>query len=151
MNENPTRPCSRPFAEELLSGYLDGALPQKDAQRIRLHLEDCPTCHTLYTELSTLRQAALTTQFKAPARDQWPELPQTRLSWLSRSLGWTVVLTWLLAVSGFALWRFLAQADNPLEIFLVLGLPGGLALLLGSVLLDRVRELKSDRYRGVHR
>ena len=56
-----------------------------------------------------------------------------------------------MVVTGLAAWRFITQAGDPLEIFLALGLPGGLLLLFVSVLMDRLRDLKTDRYRGVHR
>ena len=62
-----------------------------------------------------------------------------------------MLIAWIAVVTSLALWRFLSQTGDPLEIFLVLGLPGGLLLLLASVLMDRLRELKTDRYRGVHR
>ena len=32
------------FDEALISGYLDGELTQGDAQRVRVHLEDCAVC-----------------------------------------------------------------------------------------------------------
>ena len=54
-------------------------------------------------------------------------------------------------ITVYALWRFFADTGDPLEIFLVLGLPGGFVLLFLSVLIDRLRELKTDRYRGVQR
>ena len=143
--------CIRSFDEELISGYLDKALPQMDSQRVRLHVEDCDACRTLLGELRTLREAAMSTRFKAPDAERWPELPRTRSSIFSRSVGWVVLISWLLVTSGLALWRFLAEAGDPLEIFLVLGLPGALILLFASVLVDRLREAKTDRYRGVHR
>ncbi len=143
--------CARPFDEELLSGYLDGALPQAASQRVRVHLEDCGDCKRLLAEMKTLREAARSTHFEVPAESEWPELPQGRMSWLSRSLGWTVLIAWALVVTAIALWRFLSNHDDPLEIFLTLGLPGGLVLLFVSVFLDRLRDLKTDRYRGVHR
>lgn len=143
--------CERSFDEALLSGYLDHALPQAEAQRIRVHIEDCAACQGLYEELVALREAARTTLFQEPEEAEWPELPKTRLSRFSRSLGWMVVVSWLIVISALALWRFFSQAGDPLEVFIVLGLPGGFVLLFVSVLLDRLRELKSDRYRGVHR
>lgn len=143
--------CARSFDEVKLSGYLDHALPQGEAQKVRIHLEDCAHCRTLFEELRTLRETARSTAFKAPADDQWPELPKTRASWVSRSLGWVVVVAWLAVVVVLALWSLLSQAADPLEVFLYLGLPGGLLLLFVSVLLDRLRELKTDRYRGVQR
>ncbi len=143
--------CTRSFDEELISGYLDGALPQVQSQKVRLHVEDCGACRNLLTELETLREAAMSTRFLSPADDEWPELPRTVPSRFSRKLGWVVLAAWFLAVTGLALWRFFTQAGDPLEIFLVLGLPGGILLLFLSVLMDRLRALKTDRYRGVHR
>ncbi len=143
--------CSRSFDEELISGYLDGALPQVQSQKVRLHVEDCGACRNLLTELKTLREAAMSTRFKSPDDDEWPELPRTVPGRLSRRMGWVVLIAWLLVVTGLALWRFLTQAGDPLEIFLALGLPGGILLLFVSVLMDRLRDLKTDRYRGVHR
>lgn len=143
--------CTRPFDEELLSGYLDGALPQAQAQRVGLHLEDCGDCRRILDEIKTLREAAMETRFRVPADDSWPELPRTRPSWLSRSLGWTLLVAWAVVVTVVAVWRFVSNTGNPFEVFLGLGLPGGLLLLFISVLLDRLRDLKTDRYTGVHR
>ena len=145
------RNCTRSFDEELISGYLDGALPQVDAQRVRLHVEDCSACRALYEELRTLRETARTTRFSGPDEDEWPELPKTRPGRFSFSLGWVVIIAWVLVVSGLAVWRFLAAAENPLDVFLVLGFPGGILLLFVSVLIDRLKALKTDRYRGVQR
>ena len=146
-----SRSCERSFSEVLLSGYLDHALNQAQAQKIRVHLEDCMECSGLYEELRTLREAARSTTFVEPDESVWPELPTTPASRFSRSLGWLLVCGWLVTVAGLALWRFLAAAGDPLEVFIVLGLPGGFVLLFLSVLLDRLRDLKSDRYSGVHR
>ncbi len=143
--------CTRSFDEEMLSGYLDRALPQAETRKIRIHLEDCEGCRSLYNELKMLRDAARDTSFREPEENAWPELPKTRFGFLSRSFGWTLVVSWLIVVTAYALWHFFAETGDPLEIFLVLGLPGGVALLFLSVLVERVRELKNDRYRGVHR
>ena len=152
MKENtPTSTCTRPFDEALFSGYLDGTLPQQDAQKVRLHVEGCAHCASLFTELSTLRESAMSTHFRMPSDEVWPELPQTRASRLTRSTGWFLTLSWLVLVTGLSLWSFLSSTGDPLEIFLVLGLPGGFVFLFVSVLLDRLRDLKTDRYRGIQR
>ena len=139
------------FNDELLSGYLDGTLSHREMQRVRLRLESDPEARQLYDELRALRETALTTRFQPPSDEAWPELPATRVSRLSRSLGWLLIGSWLAVVTVLSLWRFLSQTGNPLEIFLVLGLPGGFVLLFFSVLFDRLRSLSSDRYRNVHR
>lgn len=43
--------CGRMFDDALLSGYVDGALPQMDEQLVRVHLEDCETCRKIVTDL----------------------------------------------------------------------------------------------------
>ena len=144
-------PSSQPFDEELLSGYLDGTLSHRELQRVRLYLESDPETRRIYEELRALRQTALSTRFVPPPAEEWPELPKTTGSRLTRSVGWMLLVSWLLVVSGLSLWRFLSQTGDPLEIFLVLGLPGAFALLFLSVLFDRLRSLKTDRYRDVHR
>lgn len=141
----------RPIDEALLSGYLDGTLSQAESQRVRLLIEDDAEYRALYEDLQAMRAAAATTRFVEPEDDAWPEWPRTKGSWFSRSLGWVVIVAWLVVVSGYALWHFLAETGDPFEIFLVLGLPGGFVLLFISVLIDRLRELRTDRYRGVHR
>ena len=146
-----TSPCTRPFDETLLTGYLDQALPHRQTQRVRLHLEDCPTCKAMLDEMGTLRQAALDTRFLVPDDDGWPELPKSRISALSRSAGWFLVIGWMSIVSGLSLWHLVAETGDPLTIFLVLGLPGGVALLFLSVLRDRLQDLKTDPYREIHR
>ena len=85
-------PCGRRFSEELLSGYLDGALTQGEDQRVRLHLEDCAACRALYAELRTMRETTMKTRFVLPADDQWDERPRSSLSRLFRGTGWTLTV-----------------------------------------------------------
>ncbi len=144
------RPRS-PITEELLSGYLDGALPQGDTQKIRIAIEDDEDVKALYRDLEAMRDAAGSTRFVEPEDDAWPELPRSKSSWFSRSLGWGLLTTWFTVVTVYSLWTFISQTGDPLEIFLVLGLPGGFVLLFISVLIDRLKDLKTDRYRGVRR
>lgn len=143
--------ASPPFDEELLSGFLDGTLSHREMQRVRLLIESNEEAGRIYEEMQALRETALATRFMPPAEEAWPELPATGVSRASRYLGWILLCTWLAVVTGLALWRFLSQTGDPLEIFLVLGLPGGFVLLFVSVLLDRLRSLPTDRYRNVHR
>ena len=49
------------FDEALISGYLDRELTQGEAQRVRLHLEDCAECRSLADEITRLREATMAT------------------------------------------------------------------------------------------
>lgn len=139
-----------PIDEELLSGYLDGALSQLETQRVRLGLEQDPELLLSFRQLRLLREAALSTRFEAPAEPDWPELPQSPPSRASRLAGWLLVVGWGLMMLFIGIYELLS-GHSWLEIVLFLGLPGGLVLLFLSVLLDRLKSLKNDKYCGVER
>jgi predicted anti-sigma-YlaC factor YlaD len=143
--------CPTGFDETLLSGHLDGELTQAAGQRVQLHLEDCEHCRRLFGELAAMREAAMSTEFKNPDDRQWDERPQTRTSFALRGVGWLVVVLWAIGLSGFALWHLWQGTDNLGERVLVFGGLSGFALLFVSVLLDRVRTARTDRYREVEK
>lgn len=141
--------CPIGFDEILLSGYLDRELTQGETQRVRLHLEDCPSCRALLAELTRLREATRTTPFRPPADDQWDERPRGAASFLARRAGWTLIVAWLGAITVFAVWQ-LARAPEDLWVKVaVFSLAAGPVLLFLSVLADRLRTLRTDRYRRV--
>jgi predicted anti-sigma-YlaC factor YlaD len=141
--------CPRPFDESLLSGYLDQALIQLDEQRVRVHLETCAECRATLEELAALRQAARSSRFQLPRDEQWRELPRTTASrWLRRA-GWLLLALWLAAST--TLGAFALREAPPWLAGLVLAGLGGLALLLASVGLDRLRDLRHDPYREIEK
>lgn len=144
-------PCGRRFDEELLSGYLDGVLTQRDRQRVALHLEGCAHCRAELAELGTLRTAARDTAFAIPADDDWGELPRTPAGRALRFGGWTVLGIWLVMVVGFGLVELMRSTVPVWERVAVAGAVAGLGLLLLSVLLDRLHTLRHDRYRKVNK
>lgn len=140
-----------PLDEVLLSGYLDGTLSQLDSQRVRLGLESDAVLLQSFRELRLLREAALSTRFTEPAEIDWPELPQSLPSRYSRLAGWLLVVGWLLLLLVIGAGELMSGRHGWLELVLFLALPGGLVLLFFSVLLDRIKSLKTDRYCGVER
>lgn len=143
--------CGRRFDEALLSGYLDGMLAQGERQQVELHLQGCARCRELLDGMAALRGAARGSTFALPPDEQWSELPRTAGSRALRLGGWGLLLVWLGAVtvlllvqlvrSGLPTWQWLAGG----------GAVAGFVLLLASVLLDRLHDMKTDRYRRVHR
>ena len=139
------------FEEAMLSGYLDGELTQADQQRVRLHLEDDPVARALVAEMRRIREAARTTDLAAPGDEEWDESPRTsRSHWLRRS-GWFLVIGWAIALLGLALWGLFFGPDAWWEKLLAVTVVAGPVLLLLSVLVDRMKVMKHDRYRRVER
>jgi predicted anti-sigma-YlaC factor YlaD len=148
---DPRSNAVTPFPEELLSGYLDGALTQQEEQQVRVHLERSPEARRLLDQLAALRGASRSTSF-APAEDrQWSEAARTPATTVARRLGFALLATWLLAAVGIALYEASRQATSMTwwEATLLVTGVGGALLLFGSVLADRLRDLRVDRYRRV--
>jgi len=91
------------------------------------------------------------TTFETPPDDQWNELPVTPASGALRKLGWWLVIPWMALVTAWGLWEAWRGSAGVLERVLVFGGIGGLVLLFLSVLLDRLRNAATDRYREVNR
>ena len=68
-----------------------------------------------------------------------------------RRAGWLLVVVWILGAGGMAIQGFVEGEESWIEKLLVLSLLGGGVLLFVSVLLDRLKALKTDRYRGVEK
>lgn len=139
------------FDEALLSGYLDGELTQAEEQRVRIHLEDHPDARRLLEEMRTMRDATRGTRFETPEDLQWDERPRGPLSRWFRSFGWFFVVIWLVGVGAYGVWQFATSPEDLVSKLLVVGSVGGFVLLFLSILLDRLRDLKTDRYRRVRK
>jgi anti-sigma factor RsiW len=144
-----TERCPSSFDETMISGYLDGELTQADDQRVRIHVEDCAHCNALLDELKAIREAAMSTQFVQPDDEQWNERPRGRLSIATRGFGWILGIVWIFTVTAFGLWQFWRAPDSLFEKLLVFGGITAFALLFISVLVDRIKTARTDRYREV--
>jgi anti-sigma factor RsiW len=142
-----------PFAEELLSGYLDGALTQQEEQRVRLHLERSAEARALYAELVAMRQAGRSTPFPPAADVQWNESARSAGSALARRLGFTLlglcVVLWVVAAVVAVAWEGAREPLAGLPGAMIAAGAGGALLVFVSVLADRLRDLPVDRYRRV--
>ena len=141
----------RSFDESLLSGFLDGALTQSDEQKVRLHLEDSVEARRVLEELRSVRVLTLDAEFAAVPDDQWDERPRGAVSSASFRVGWLLMSIWIIVSAGVGLWLFAIGPDHLLSKIVVFTGLSGVGLLFLSVLTDRIRRLRSDRYRGVER
>ncbi len=139
------------FDEALISGYLDRELTQGDDQRVRIHLMECARCRALADELTNIREAAMSTSFPVPDDRQWDETPRSGLSTFLRNFGWTLLVLWVVGLSGFMLWHLITDGEDLVEKLLVFGAWLGFGLVFLSVLMDRLKSYKTDRYRGVEK
>jgi hypothetical protein len=143
--------CGRSFAEDLLSGYVDEALSQGDDQRVRIHLEDCADCALLVQDMKENREVTMTTQFKTPTDDSWDERPRGMTSTLSFGVGWFLIALWILSTASFGLWQLATGPEDLLAKLLIFSGLFAVGLLFLSVVIDRLKTLRTDRYRKVQK
>jgi Putative zinc-finger len=143
--------CGRRFDEALLSGFVDRVLTQADEQSVRVHVEDCAVCRREVEEMSRLKEVTMSSQFKMPADHQWSEAPRGGTSRLAFGVGWSLIVVWLAGVTGFGLWEFWTSDGPILGKLIAVAVPSGIVLLFLSVLIDRLKAMRTDRYRRVQK
>jgi anti-sigma factor RsiW len=140
------------FDEVLISGYLDGELTQQDAQRVRLHLEDCAGCRRIADDLRTMKEATLTTRFRVPEDTQWDERPRGAVSRILHDAGLLILAAWVVGIAAYLVWGIASDAESfTFENVLVFGLLLAFGLVVLSALVDRLRVRESDPYRKVRK
>ena len=138
--------------EVSLSGYLDNELTQQESQRIELHLETCAHCRQVLEELREAQQAAQKLELAQPSHEEWRHMESHILEKSTRGLGWVILIVWSIITAAYAIFQFAMSPSEPLfEKILVFGLFLGIALLFLSVLSERIRESRTDRYKGVQK
>jgi hypothetical protein len=136
--------------EVYLSGYLDRELTQQDRQPVENHLRTCERCERLLEELREAKKAAQGLDMKQPAEEDWKLMEAHILERIGQGLGWSVLLVWLVVTIAYCLYQYGTSPQEPLfEKILVFSLFLGFGLLFLSVLSQRIRERRTDRYKGV--
>ncbi len=142
--------CDR--IEVSLSGYIDDELPQQQRQMIAHHLETCERCRGLVEELREIRERTAKMELGHPTGGEWRSVEKNIFQSMSRRLGWIVVIVWTAVTTGYGLFQLAITPDEPLFAkILVFGFFLGFGLLFLSVLSERVRESRTDRYKGVEK
>ena len=135
---------------ELLSGYIDGELTQQQQQRVQVHCERCVKCAGELERLEELRREIGKSRLSPLGEDIWREHMNESTVRVTRGIGWLIFVAGLLAAGGFAIYEFIIDSSVPLHMKIISALIwGGLAVLLASVIRQRLIERKSDKYKDV--
>ena len=133
-----------------LSGYVDGELTQQERQRVELHCQDCTICRTNLEELISLKQRVASGRLSITGEDNWRENMDKPEVQTPRSLGWILFIAGLLVAGGAFVVAFVTDDGTPIWAKLMfVAIYGGLAILLYSVLRQRLIEQKTDKFKDV--
>ena len=142
----------------LLAGYLDGELTPDESERLKSHLSHCSECRD---ELTEMRELEGVTEAMKREIDTLPDVFWDRY-WLSiynrteRGLGWLFFTFGATLLIGFGLWHLATNlwldASAPLVVRIgTASLAAGFALLLMSLVRERIRTWRHDPYKEVKR
>lgn len=135
-----------------LTGYLDRELTQQEVQRVEVHLSACSRCQAVLGELRRAKEMAGSLQIQQPSAEEWQIMESRILESTTRKLGWIILVVWLGATCAYGLYQLAVSPSEPVAAkILVFGLVAGFGLIFFSVLMERLRELRTDRYRGVQK
>ncbi len=134
--------------EVLISGYLDGELRADDRQRIEAHLAACPACRREYAVMKSLAAgtAAAFTGEDLPM-EAWDRFLDGVYNRLERKSGWIILILGMIALCAYGIVLFFTEDEISLLAKTLITVPVvGAVVLFISVLRQRIRAAKTDRY-----
>lgn len=145
--------------EPLLSGFIDNELSQSESQRVALHMKRCEKCSALLAELESMN-ADIKEAVKASGGHTQAEIDKLDAllkdqpsKWIG-TVAWSLIILGALIIGGFMIWELglALWQDTTQPVWLrasIAGLYIGFAGLFVMVLRQRIKSLKTDKYRKV--
>ena len=142
--------------KDMMMGYLDNELDREQKARFEEHLKGCPECKQELEGFKTLKSITDDVAFAEPEDRLWKDYWNNVYNRMELGIGWiifSIAAIILLIFGGFHLIEDVIKnpgVECTLKIGLVL-LVIGLAILLVSVLRERLYFWKRDRYKDIER
>lgn len=140
--------------EVLISGFLDDELDPAQQRVLHEHVQSCSCCRR---ELDSMKRLVRCTgeTFRAaePPPVLWDDFLEGIYNRIERRTGWLLLNIGLVALAIYGAILFVSEPwATPLVKLLMIVPSAGLILLFVSVLRQRLRAARNDRYsREVHR
>jgi len=139
---------SHALGPEELMRFLDDELPADRRAAVEAHLEECTECRRDYVVFSKMKGEL---RSMAMENGTGPSLWDTLGRQLVRPTGWLLVIVGALALAAWGVYSYVRSPEDLWTKLATGALVIGFVLLLLSAILDRVKDLRTDRYREVER
>jgi predicted anti-sigma-YlaC factor YlaD len=142
--------------KELISSYVDNELDQEQRSLVEAHLEQCPECRREYREMVKFEEVMDKMTLKQPPREAWKTYSESVYNRVERGIGWILLSIGamiLLFTGGYQVVKgFIQDPSIPLimKVGIVAGL-GGVAILLVSLVRERLFVSKRERYKEIEK
>jgi len=133
-----------------LNALIDNEIEEGDVAPMISHLESCYRCREEYVQLLSLQKKMKGAPIPQPRKVWFEELPRRVLRRTTGMAGRIFFIGSYVLLLGYSLYHLFASQDADLFVKLVIaGTAVGFFVLLGVSISDRLRESKTDRYKGV--
>ncbi|NQZ10560.1 MAG: zf-HC2 domain-containing protein [Algicola sp.] len=136
---------------DLISGYIDHELTQQQQQKVELHLDGCDECRKLAEQLTQMQKTVGQFKYPEPSEAQLERIMSDPLAKQARHGGWLLLIGAAVVVFAMILFEIFNEPGTPWYIKVLFGCAiGGVSLLFGSVLRQRLLARKTDKYKNVN-
>jgi predicted anti-sigma-YlaC factor YlaD len=133
-----------------VQALVDNELSEIEIDQVMDHVQSCYRCRGEYTELLKLQKKMKGLAYPEPPKEWFETLGKKPARKASSLLGQILFIGSYVLLFGYALYSLFTDSGEGLFIKLVFGgIVLGILFLLGVTVADRVRESKTDRYKGV--
>jgi Putative zinc-finger len=136
----------------MLVGLIDDELMPEEINDVNKHLNRCEQCRQEFDEMAELSEKLGLPSFKEPEDEVLEQLWKSPYSHFVRNAGIVLVIGGYLALVGYALYEFMInKSEETFSKIAIAGLIIGFLIILGSVIRERIKTYKTDRYKEVKR
>lgn len=136
----------------MLVGLTDNELTPEEINDVNKHLNRCKKCRKEFDEMKEMSGKLGLPSFKEPEDEVLEKLWKSPYSRFARNAGIVMVIGGYLALVGYALYEFMINKSE--ELFpkiAIAALVIGFLIILGSVIRERIKTSKVDKYKEVKR
>lgn len=139
------------YYKKLLMGLLDGELSSEEKRALELHLSKCPECSHELQEFRKMKEVMQTMKYKEPPDEVWERYWASIYNRLERGLGWILLSIGAIILLFWGGFKFVESLVKDPTIAIIakvgiLAVLAGVAILLVSVIRERVFTYKTDKY-----
>jgi len=142
--------------KELMMGYLDDELDAQQKKDFEEHISTCQKCREELEEFKHLKRITDEVTLVEPEDRIWEQYWSNVYNRIERGVGWIIFSVAAIVLAIYGGFRAIEEIlkDPAVEMLLKVGLVvliAGLAILLVSIMRERLYFWKKDRYKDVRR
>jgi hypothetical protein len=139
-----------------MMGYLDDELDDAQKKTFEEHIESCKDCAAELEQFKKLKKVTDSVKLAEPEDTLWEHYWSGVYNRFERGIGWILMSITGIALIIYGLFKLVEGIIKRPEVELILKIAilafiAGLAILLVSILRERLYFWKKDRYKDVRR